>query len=214
MTFHYLIYGLRLKANRSIPGLYPIPQSAKTDLQVCLGQMPADLLDLMSSARLWHISPEMEEGEQPVVIIHEIGDGRFFRLVYSDNTVFVVDRAGTQIWADWPHHLTLEDTATYLLGPVLGFVLVLRGIVCLHAATIDVGGQAIALVGESGAGKSTTAAAFAQLGYPVLGDDVLALVQQGKDFMAQPAYPHIRLWPESVKMFYETETALPLLTPN
>jgi hypothetical protein len=110
--------------------------------------------------------------------------------------------------------LTVEDTATYLLGPVMGFTLLLRGSVCLHASAIAVGDQAIALLGPSGAGKSTTAAAFARSGYGVLSDDVVALANQGQTFLAQPAYPRIRLWPESVSALYGTGDALPCLTPT
>ena len=121
---------------------------------------------------------------------------------------------GTEVWATWPDSLTVDDTATYLLGPVMGFVLLLRGSVCLHASAIAVGNQAIALVGSSGAGKSTTAAAFAHLGYGVLSEDVVALAQQGQVFLVQPAYPRIRLWPESVTALYGAEDALPCLTPT
>ncbi|MBA3757231.1 MAG: hypothetical protein H0X02_13890 [Nitrosomonas sp.] len=110
--------------------------------------------------------------------------------------------------------MTLEDTATYLLGPVLGFILRLRGHTCLHASAIAVGDAAIALLGPAGAGKSTTAAAFAKANYPVLSDDVVALSHEGDEFLVQPAYPRLRLWPNSVNTLYGSVDALPRLTPS
>ena len=64
-----------------------------------------------------------------------------------------MERHGREIWADWPEDYTLEDASTYLIGSVIAFALRLRGIVCLHASAIAVGGQAIALMGAPGAVK-------------------------------------------------------------
>jgi hypothetical protein len=110
--------------------------------------------------------------------------------------------------------LTLEDTATYLLGPVMGFVMLLRGIVCLHASAVAIGNEAIAFLGPAGSGKSTTAAAFAERGYSVLAEDVVTLDDRGDQFLVRPGYPCIRLWPAAVKALYGSETHLPKLTPN
>jgi hypothetical protein len=132
---------------------------------------------------------------------------------YRDGTEFVVNREGTDVEATWPDEATLEDTATYLLGPVLGFVLRLRGKVCLHASAVAVNNRAAAFLGPAGAGKSTTAAAFARHGHPVLSDDVSALGDRGDTFVVQPGYPHLRLWPDSVNTLFGSPEALPRLTP-
>jgi hypothetical protein len=143
-----------------------------------------------------------------------LAEGAYVRILYSDETEFIIDRSGTQVWARWPDQLTLEDTATYLLGPVLGFVLGVRGTHCLHASVASVEGKAVALLGPAGAGKSTTAAAFARRGHAVLSDDVAALSEQDGNFLIQPAYPRIRLWPSSVESLYGTPEALPRITPT
>jgi len=157
---------------------------------------------------------EQSDSDQPLYHFSSIHDGAYFRLTYSDGTDFVFDRATTRLWASWRAPLTLEDTATYLLGPVFGFILRRRGATCLHASAVAIGGRAVALVGAAGAGKSTTAAAFARLGLPVLCDDVLALRQRGEKFFVEPAYPRLRLWPEAVTMLYGAPEALPRLTPS
>jgi hypothetical protein len=141
-------------------------------------------------------------------------DGRYFRLLYADGTEFFVDRLGSDVYATWPASSTIEDTSIYLLGPVLGFVLRLRGTICLHASAVDIGGRAIALLGAGEAGKSTTAAAFARRGYSVLTDDVSPLNERDGIPYLQPTYPQVRLWPDAVELLYGSEDALPKLTPN
>lgn len=141
-------------------------------------------------------------------------DGSYVGFFYDDGARFAVDGHGREVWADWPENYSLEDACTYLVGPVLGFVLRLRGTVCLHASGVAVDGRAIALVGLPGAGKSTTAAAFACCGFPVLSDDVVALTDLATQFLVQPGYPRINLWPDSVRKLFQSEDALPRITPT
>jgi len=149
-----------------------------------------------------------------VLRVFSLLEGKYYRFCYADQTEFVVDRDGTEVWAEWCAPLTLEDTATYLLGPVMGFVMLLRGVVCLHASAIAIEDKAIALVGPAGSGKSTTAAAFAERGYRVLAEDVVTIDDLFDRFLVRPGYPCIRLWPSGVKALYGSETHLPKLTPN
>ena len=96
--------------------------------------------------------------------------------------------------------------------PVIAFALRLRGVTCLHASSIAVGGHAIGLLGQPGAGKSTTAAAFARLGYSILSDDVAVLDYRGDRFLVPPGYPRNNLWPDSVRALFGSEDALPKIT--
>jgi len=215
VTFFFSAYGLRLASSQPIPGLTPSPAASSPDVTVHLGSMPAGLENPSSG------SPQVifsEEGPSdavfPTLTASLVSGGSFIHFRYVDGTEFLLDRAGTRVWAVWREPLTLEDTVTYLLGPVMAFVLRLRGIVCLHASAVAVEDRALALLGPGGAGKSTTAAVFARLGYAVLADDALAVLERGDSFLAQPAYPRVRLWPESVRALYGSDEALPLLTPN
>jgi hypothetical protein len=214
LYLHEPVYGLRLQANLRIPGLRISSATRRADVQVRLAMMPAWLNDLLATAKPWHCSPWQDVNGEVGLRTWKLDGGDYFRLLYRDGTSFVVDAGGTEVWADWPDELTLEDTATYLLGPVFGFLLRLRRVTCLHASAIAVDGRAIALIGPPGAGKSTTAAAFTQQGHSVLSEDVVALCDQGGSFLVQPGYPLIRLWPESVQALFGSEDALPPLTPN
>jgi hypothetical protein len=104
--------------------------------------------------------------------------------------------------------------STYLLGPIFGFVLRLRGVTCLHASSVEVEGRGIAILGPPGAGKSTLAAGFANAGFAVLSDDVAPVVNRRGEFAIQPGYPRLRLWPDSVQALYGSVDLLPRITPT
>jgi hypothetical protein len=140
--------------------------------------------------------------------------GGYFAFFYRDGARFAVERHGREVWADWPEGYTLEDACTYLLGSIMGFVLRLRGITCLHASAIAAGDYAIAFAGSPGAGKSTLAAALAQRGFPVLSDDIVALTEEEADFYVRPGYPRLNLWPDSVRSLFGDANALPPITPT
>jgi GTPase SAR1 family protein len=209
------IYGLGLKANLLIAGLRGLPPTSEIDVDLWLGLMPDDLADLRADeVQEYRTGSALDEQGEPFLRVSSLRNGLYLRLSYSDGTVFVIDAGYQTIWATWPEPATLEDTATYLLGPVLGYLLRLRGITCLHASAVAIGGCCIALVGPAGAGKSSTAAAFARMGFPVLSDDVVALGIGANGFVVQPAYPRIRLWPESVHGMFGSPEALPRITPT
>jgi hypothetical protein len=217
MHYGCSIYGLGVLANKPIP---TIPHSTIEHADVCVsfGVLP-DWLDSLKPHQVetTYIADYTGESGKPAFVFSKLHGGNFYRFSYADNTEFVVDNRGREIWTTWQEPLTLEDTATYLLGPVMGFVLLLRGLVCLHASAIVVDNAAIALVGPAGAGKSTTAAALSARGFSVLAEDVVTLDDRDdRDgrFFVRPAYPCIRLWPASAASLYGSRSALPPLTPN
>jgi hypothetical protein len=159
-------------------------------------------------------SPYKDMAGNPALRIWKAEGSRYLRLAYFDGTQFWLDREGTEVWATWPGNLEIEDTATYLLGPVLGILLRLRGVTCLHASAVAFGETAVAFVGSEGAGKSTTAAALARQRHAILSDDVVALVEHDGSFFVHPAYPYLCLWPESVESLYGSPDALPQFSAN
>ncbi len=57
----------------------------------------------------------------------------------------------------------------------MAFVRALRGLPSLHGSAVAKSGNAIVCIGDSGAGKSTVAAALCSIGFELLADDVVAL---------------------------------------
>jgi hypothetical protein len=214
MQYACSIYGLGVLANKPIP---TVPHSPITsaDVRVSFGALPDWFNSLQPhQVETTYVADYTNESGKPAIVFSKLHGGNFYRFSYADNTEFVIDNRGREIWTTWQEPLTLEDTATYLLGPVMGFVLLLRGLVCLHASAIVNDGKAIALVGPAGAGKSTTAAAFSARGFSVLAEDVVTLDDRGDSFLVRPSYPCIRLWPASAASLYGSPSALPPLTPN
>jgi hypothetical protein len=207
------LYGLGVRFNRPLAGLRGLPAREQADVRVYLGDLPRDLRDVAAVHDLY-IGDTPLRGSAPAVRFSEIGHGAFYRFAYADGTRIVVDRAGENVWASVPEGATDEDTGTYLLGPTLGFVLRLRGLVCLHASVIEVDANAIAFAGAAGAGKSSIAAAFAKRGHRVLTDDVSAFREFRGRVHVVPAYPRIRLWPDSVNALFGSREALPRITPT
>ena len=196
------------------PQTFPSPDGT-ADLRIHVQAKPEWLEACASGPEtLCYVSPENQAGGKPALTVTQLAGVGGFRLDYADGTRFVVDRQATRLWAAWPVTLTLENAATYLLGPVMGFVLRLRGLTSLHASAVALGAEAMALMGPPGAWKSTAAAAFALRGCAVLCDDVCALEEQGEGCVVRPAYPRLCLRPDSAQALCGTAETLPRLVPG
>jgi hypothetical protein len=207
----HVVYGLRITTNLPVPGFAICNELKPSDVLLRLNEnsvpraAPGDLL---------YNSPNNGSDGKSVLQVGVFPDTGYFGFFYSDQVRFAVSPSGDHIHADWPESYAIEDAAPYLIGPVMGFVLRLRGVTCLHASAVAIGDQAIALVGSPGAGKSTTAAAFALRGDSVLSDDVVALTDQGNHFVVQPGYPRINLWPDSARSLFGSAQTLPRISPT
>jgi hypothetical protein len=207
------VYGLRLLSNTPLPGLQITSTlNSEIDVEVLLKEESRPLPLFSQSSEVFYSSPHKNHEGDPILRVGEL-DKAHLIFFYSDGLRFAVARNGKGVVGDWPDDYSLEDAATYLLGPILGFVLRLRGTVPLHASCIAVDGRAIGLLGAPGAGKSTTAAAFARLGYPIVSEDVVPLSERDNSFWVKPGYPRINLWPSSVHAMFGDENALPVVTP-
>ena len=216
MNFHYSVFGLLLHSDLALPGVVPIISTASScDIELHLGTSPyPEGGHLSTQEELVYVGSYSTETGEPSLRVWQVAKGVFLHIAYSDGTQFWLDQKRETLWAVWPGTLSLEDTASYLLGPILGLLLRLRGVTCLHASVVAFDDRSVAFVGSQGAGKSTTAAAFAQHGYGVLSDDIAPLAEREGVFHVIPAYPHLSLWPDSVKMLYGSSEALPRFIPN
>lgn len=216
MSFNYSVFGLSLHSNLPIPGLNPAsPPLPAPDVLVQLGIPPSPHSERTTNREaLTFVSSDLDASGEPALRIWRVADGAYLYLAYCDGMEFWLDQKGTSVWAMWPATSSLEDAATFLLGPVLGLLLRLRGVTCLHASAVAFDDRAVAFVGDEGAGKSTTAAAFARRGHPVISDDIVAIVERGGAFHVLSAYPYLSLWPDSVKMLYGPDKTLPTFSAN
>ncbi|GAB5537300.1 MAG: hypothetical protein Rubg2KO_35490 [Rubricoccaceae bacterium] len=96
-----------------------------------------------------------------------------------------------------------------VVGPGLGVLLHQRGMLVLHGAALDVNGQAVVLLGEKGAGKSTTAAALIARGHRLLTDDLVALDPSASAPTVLPGPTQMKLWPEAIEAIGLDATVTP-----
>jgi len=202
-------YGHGCAVNFDWPWCPPARSEQKADLRLVLGSLGRFATAAHGGVTPYRQRPANDSAQPPIVRVGR-GDDGHFRVTYCDGAEFVIDATASEVFGvARGGDLTIDDLLVYLQGPILGFVLRLRGVTCLHASAAAVGGRALGVVGSGGIGKSTSAAIFARMGLPVLTDDVLALRDRETAFDVQPGLPRVLLWSESVRALFGDPEALP-----
>jgi len=117
---------------------------------------------------------------------------------------YIKNVGGVKVFGDSKIVVAPEDAAEkkgfrfLVSGIALGLLLHSRGLVTLHASAIAIQDRAVAFMGYSGMGKSTTAAALHSRGHSIVTDDLLVLDTAGDSVQAYPGFPHLKLTPESI----------------
>jgi hypothetical protein len=113
------------------------------------------------------------------------------------DATFDINSGGAKIVVASSTCLERADVMSYLIGPVMGCALRVRGTLNLHAAVVNFHDRALAIIGPKGSGKSTLAAAFAERGYPILTDDIAVISEEEEGFTIAPSYGCLRVWPNA-----------------
>ena len=196
----YRAYGLRLQADRPLPGLWVEKSAGRVDVSIDMREEEnGGKRGPAASQRLLHASPGKDDRNVPYLRVWqtESAEPTDLCLCYTNNDAcaeFHIGEIGSRIRVSWSQTMPFGDVLSYLLGPVMGCVLRLRGITCLHAGVLAFGDAAVALVGSQRSGKSTLIAALAQRGHAIMADDIASLATVDGKFYVQPGYPHLRLW--------------------
>ena len=214
--FAYSAYGLQLISDRPIPDLVPLdPAASKApDLRIQFEEEEtAGGEGDPGGETLWYTTDIQDADGNPALKIWKGRSGGDYFVRYSHGLTFRVDSALSCVCVHQVQPISEKDVAPFLLGPLLGIVLRLRGTTCLHASAVEIDGKAVAFVGVPGAGKSTTAAIFAQKGHSVLTDDIVAIEKRGSRFMIHPGYPFLNLLPRSMALLSGSAETSPVVEP-
>lgn len=192
--FSYFAYGLGLRSEIAIP------EFVSTDLANDV------TLRLETKHSLDQYLPEN--------LIKESG---YFKLTRKESLFYVKD-AGLFLIKEGRDIVILPAPKAsesllrfYLVGTIMGILLYQRGFLVLHASVVDMHGEAVAFLGVSGEGKSSTAAAFHTHGYPVITDDVAPVALEKTPPTIAPGFPQIKLGQEiAAALGYDFESLLPL----
>jgi hypothetical protein len=95
-----------------------------------------------------------------------------------------------------------KRAAELAYGAPFGALVHQRGELPLHASTVTrpCDGRTFLIAGASGAGKSTTAAAFARRGWNVLNDDLSRLTIAESGTLVWPGFHALKLWGRSCQL--------------
>lgn len=92
-----------------------------------------------------------------------------------------------------------ESLRLFLLGSAFGALLHQRGSLPLHGAAIWQDGRSVLILGTSGAGKSSLAAALGRHGWRLQSDDVSAVNLRGGRAECEPGFPRQKMWPDMLR---------------
>lgn len=113
-----------------------------------------------------------------------------FLLKLSSNAIIVQPVKGAEALIALP-----------LTGPVMALWLHLKGSLVLHASAVEWKGGAFALVGDKGAGKSTTAAALLGRGAKLISDDLLRVLWNDSGPVCAASFGQLKLSNSASEIF-------------
>jgi hypothetical protein len=181
-AYVYRSSGLRVLSEIALPGLIPNAD----------GETEWDVVVRHASV------PEAMAGASALGPTWQILDDRF--LITIPGVARFLLTGGREIAVELAPGAVPDDVAIFLIGTVFGILLHQREHVVLHASAVRVGGKAVLFCGASGAGKSTIAAALSRQGYPLVTDDVCAVLLAGKEGpMVQPDGRQLKLWANAIE---------------
>jgi hypothetical protein len=178
------VFGLDVRANRPLPFL-ETARAAPTgrDFEIALsvdGEEPD-----------WPGGELISDERQPdgsIVFQIERGADADYRIWGPGHGSTVISGGGRQLRAA-PENGDMDAWQRMLVAQVLPFAAVLRGLEVLHAGAVEMNGGAVALLGPSGAGKTSLALALCHGGATFLADDVLALERRDGELVGHPGAP-------------------------
>ncbi len=202
--FEYRLQGLLVASGCALPGLSSLGTDARPDVVFHGGFLPPGLdVEKLQETEPAYTSPYCVPSGEPYSRMWRCPQSGVYYFRFVEGFAFAVDSAGKTIWTQWREPVTFEDVTAFLLGRILAFVLHLRGYTCLHASAVVVDGGAVLFAGDPGMGKSSTAAAFAERGCPVLSDDVSGIRwQEDGRLEVVPGIPRVCLCPDSMEFLY------------
>lgn len=201
----YLVYGLRIFCDQVIPDLIPV-RSKGADLAVYFEHHGRNTGTGRRNHRLWYESYIKDADGEPVLKIWEKSAGAL-SIEYSHGLAFHLNSTLSTMRVTGARSTNSADVASLLLGPVLGILLRLKGLTCLHASAVNFGGKALVFAGAEGSGKSTAAAIFAKNGHGVLTDDIVVLDHANGAFYVRPGYPALNLLSDSANWLHGSRSA-------
>jgi aryl sulfotransferase len=163
-------------------------------LEVRLGEVPDEL------AGATHLRPWLQI--TPTAARVQFSDGRAL-LVENGRTVTIE-------WTDDPAESD-ADPSWLVQGWAVTLASLQRGNLCLHASTVRIGDEIVAIAGHQGAGKSTTAMGLRARGHRLLVDDTTVIDFRDDGAWTTPYTRNVHLMRDTADALGVDHLALPAL---
>lgn len=181
MNYSYYAFGLRIQSEMQIPEFLPQDSMLPAQVYVKCGKVPDSLAAPSKEGVTLQVAPNEFLLKLEGIANYYVYDGQ--------NIVIQPGSGGSE-----------DDIRVFLLGSAFGALLHQRKIFILHASAIKYGNEAVLFIGESGAGKSSTANAFRLRGHAILTDDVCPIAfDENHRAVAVPSYPQTRMWEDTLQ---------------
>lgn len=185
MTYFYKVYGLNIESEIFVPELSQLDKSEQNsiDVKISYGTMPQDIKELINRG----IKANYQKQRM------------WFHI--KDIASYCISN-GSEITIELCETTDLQIVKVYILGSVLGMILLQRDIVAMHGGAIVIDGKGCIFTGEKGAGKSTLTTALRKKGYDFVSDDVGA-IKTGNTNMIHPGFGYQKLCEDAmIKLGY------------
>lgn len=189
MNFRYRAFGLNFDSPLELPQFLHGDSEESADVIISFGDTPENLPNPEEEAHFFQSKPN-----ELLIMIEDVA--RYY--LKDGNSIKVT-----------PLTENMDAVRLFLTGSVLTGILHQRGYFPIHACVIEIEGKAVAFSGQSGAGKSTIAAAFAKRGFRILSDDVCAVKLSEGAPVVYPASPQIKLLQNTLEQFEMSYKDLP-----
>ena len=181
--YYYNVFGLNFASELELPVFNVISKPNKIDVNIKFGIVPTSLEDPQDSRVLYDAKPNQ------------------FLLRFKTYPVRYFVENGNSITIETGGHDDKDFIRLFLITANFGALLHQRKVIPLHAGGFLINGEAVLFAGNSGAGKSTTTAAFREKGYTLVADDVGVIhLNENNIPIVEPGVPFIKLWKESLDL--------------
>ena len=179
--FYYTAFGLNISSEIEFPEMLISTKADSTDVNIILGKVPPFPEDGSTiNERLW-ITPNE------------------FLMHFKDVATYYA-KNGNLIIAEVNADAERKLVRLYLLCNAMAAIIHQRKLIPLHCSGIITQKGVAIIVGQSGAGKSTTTKALTQKGHRIFTDDVCVLKIKNNAISAIPSYPVMKLWERSFEL--------------
>lgn len=216
--YHYRALGLSIRSNRPLP--LPLAEACSDAASDLILELVGDRPNELATDDQSPVHPGPDRWVRALFRTARLSDGTLNmhldgrRIGLEEYFQFLIAPDGRKISAAWSANTPLNHVLPYLLNPGMGAALRLQGCLCLHANTVESEGQALAIIGPKGSGKSTLTSALIDNGHRLVADDLSAIALDKASAHVHSLYPRLRLTPETVEKLYGRVDALPEIWPG